>query len=252
MVKLHAVLWLFLLFAGCAGPLAHERAAIEEDLRPLGKGRVVSGRIWSSRGATVVEFAFVGEVPRPFGVIGAAVFDGHGRRIYLDRVTLRGQLDPSRIPKDLEVRGAVSAPLEGREHLVARGTPGETRNLAVANAVWAALDRHQPAEAMAPSVPEYRYEDYCAPKSQGRAETEQLVANFLGLIPDFVIAQKPVQFAAGDDVVTEMVEHGTFRARAITLHALDVKRFRDGKIVKEWQYSNYAEVLQQLFGVVVE
>ena len=202
---------------------------------------------------SVIEFAFVGDAPRAFGVIGAAVLDGQGgRRIYLDRVTLRGQLDPSSIPKDLKVRAPIAAPLEGTEHLVARGTPDERRNLSVANAVWAALDRHQPADVMAPSTADYRYEDYCAPRALDRTETQKLVADFLAAIPDFVIAAKPVQFAAGDDVVTEMVEHGSFRGRPITLHGLDVKRFRDGKIVKEWQYSNYAEVLKELFGVVVE
>jgi predicted SnoaL-like aldol condensation-catalyzing enzyme len=105
---------------------------------------------------------------------------------------------------------------------------------------------------MAPATADYRYDDYSAPRPLDRAATEKLVADFVAAIPDFVIVDKPVQFAAGDDVVTEMVEHGTFRGRAITLHGLDVKRFRDGKIVQEWQYANYAEVLQQLFGIVVE
>jgi hypothetical protein len=244
------LLWL-LAITGCAGQLARGRAAIEDDLRPLGGGHVVCGRVWSGHGVSVIEFAFVGDAPRAFGVIGAAVFDGRGRRVYLDSVTLRGQLDPSAIPKDLKVRVPIRAPIEGSEHLVARGTPEERRNLTVANAVWAALDRHQPAEVMAASTVDYRYEDYSAPGPLDRAETEKLVADFVAAIPDFVIAEKPVQFAAGNDVVTEMVEHGTFRGRAITLHGLDVKRLRDGKIVKEWQYSNYAEVLKQLFGIVV-
>jgi predicted SnoaL-like aldol condensation-catalyzing enzyme len=232
--------------AGCAAPMAR---GIEADLRPLAKGRVVSGRVWSGGSVSVVEFAFVGDA---FGVIGAAVLDHGRRRIYLDRVTLRGQIDRARIPKDLEVRARVAAPLEGNEHLRARNTPAERRNLAVANAVWAALDRHQAADAMAPATADYRYDDYSAPRPLDRAATEKLVADFVAAIPDFVIVDKPVQFAAGDDVVTEMVEHGTFRGRAITLHGLDVKRFRDGKIVQEWQYANYAEVLQQLFGIVVE
>jgi predicted SnoaL-like aldol condensation-catalyzing enzyme len=244
-VRLTLSLLLLLALAGCAGPLR----GVEDDLRPLAKGRVMPGRVWSGGGVSVIELAFVGDA---FGVIGAAVLDGGHRRIYLDRVTLRGQLDPSRIPKDLTVRAPIRAPLEGRAHLVARGTPDERRNLAVANAVWAALDRHDAAAAMAPATDEYRYEDYAAPRALDRAATQKLVADFVAAIPDFVIVEKPVQFAAGDDVVTEMVEHGTFRGRAITLHGLDVKRFHDGKIVKEWQYSNYAEVLQQLFGIVVD
>jgi hypothetical protein len=218
-------------------------------LRPLANGRVVEGRSWHGKGFSVAEFAFVGD---RFGVIGAAVVDGRGRRIYLDRVTLRGQIDRSRIPKDLTVRAPVTAPIEGHERLVARGTLQEARNLEIANAVWAALDRHDAAAAMAPAADDYRYDDYSAPEALDRAGTQKLVADFVAAIPDFVIAEKPVQFAAGDDVITEMVEHGTFRGHAVVLHGLDVKRFRDGKIVKEWQYANYAEVLQQLFGVVVE
>lgn len=210
---------------------------------------MVEGRSWRGNGVRVVEFAFVGN---RFGVIGAAVVDRHGRRIYLDRVTLRGQSDPSRVPKDLKVREPVRAPLEGRERLISRGTPVEARNLEIANAVWAALDRHDATAVMAPAGDDYRYDDYSAPQALGRAETQKLVADFVAAIPDFVIAEKPVQFAAGDDVITEMVEHGTFRGHAVVLHGLDVKRFRDGKIVKEWQYANYAEVLQQLFGIVVE
>jgi hypothetical protein len=241
-----------LAWAGCAGPLERERAAIEGDLRALQKGRVIPGRSWSDRGVSVLEFSFIGESPRPFGVIGAAVLTKDGRRVYLDRVTLRGQLDPSRIPSELTVRAPVLGPLEGRDRRVARGTAAEARNLAVANEVWAALDRHRATEAMAYSSADYRYEDYCAPLALDRAETEKLVATFVAAIPDFAIVQKPVQFAAGEDVVTEMVERGTFRGRAVTLHALDVKRFRAGKVVKEWQYSDYAEVLKQLFGVTVE
>jgi predicted SnoaL-like aldol condensation-catalyzing enzyme len=244
-VNLRALLFVSWLLAGCAGPLA----GVERDLRPLATGHVVEGRSWRGKGVRVVEFAFVGD---RFGVIGAAVIDGHGRRIYLDRVTLRGQREPSRIPKDLAVRAPLPAPLEGRERLVSRGTSVETRNLQVANAVWAALDRHDAAQAMAPATDDYRYDDYSAPQALGRAETQKLVADFVAAIPDFLIAEKPVQFAAGDDVITEMVEHGTFRGHAVVLHGLDVKRFRDGKIVKEWQYANYAELLQQLFGIVVE
>jgi hypothetical protein len=74
------------------------------------------------------------------------------------------------------------------------------------------------------------------------------VERFLAAVPDLAITAKPVQFAAGSDVVTEMVEQATFDGKPVTLHALDVKRFENGKVVLEWQYANYVEVLTQIHG----
>jgi hypothetical protein len=67
-------------------------------------------------------------------------------------------------------------------------------------------------------------------------------------VPDFAIASLPVHFAAGTDVVSEMVERGTLDGRQVTLHGLDIRRYRGGQVIAEWQYTNAAEVLRHLRG----
>ena len=62
----------------------------------------------------------------------------------------------------------------------------------------------------------------------------------------FRIVDKPIQFAAGEYVVTEMVEHATVEATPIELHGLDIKRIVGGRVVAEWQYSNTYELLSQI------
>lgn len=251
------------MLAGCSAHRDYTRHPRESELQALldcnggrpseVRVRGTFGRVWTSGSTSIIEVLFDKSALKTIGVLGAVVveFDGDrvvAQRLYVDRVSVLGQLDPSSIPNDLEIRVPFSIPPEGRGRVVSQGSAMEMRNLGVANAIWAALDRHQAAEAMADAAGDYRYEDYAAPKALDRAETQRMVAGFLQMIPDFSISAKPVQFAAGDDVITEMTEKGTFDGRAVTLHGLDIKRFRDGKVVKEWQYSDYAEVLEQLFG----
>jgi hypothetical protein len=79
-----------------------------------------------------------------------------------------------------------------------------------------------------------------------KAETEKMVARFLGATANFRIVEKPVQFCAGDYAITELVEHMELEGKAITLHGLDVKRFEGDRVVNEWQYANYVELLGQM------
>ena len=245
------------------------RVGIEQDIGELfARYRDVTltvGRIWVGQEASVIELVLSGtraagemlgtSVPeRQVGLIGAAVvvFDDHGlvreQRVYLDVATLVGQVEPKRLPEGMRVRPVATTVPAGTGVLTSRGTPHEAKNLALANQIWAALDAHDPAGAMAPASDDYVYEDYSGPGPLTRADTQQMIARFLAAVPDFAITAKPVQIAAGDDVITEMVEQATFQGKPVTLHALDVKRFQNGKVVQEWQYANYIEALTQLHG----
>jgi hypothetical protein len=102
---------------------------------------------------------------------------------------------------------------------------------------------------MASAAPDYVYVDFAAPGQLGKAATETLITSFLGAVDEFKIVGMPVQIAAGDDVVTELLEHMTWKGKPVVLHAVDIKRFAGGQVVAEWQYSNYVEVLAQIFGV---
>lgn len=245
------------------------RAAIEQAVAELfdryRDTKLTIGRVWVGQEASIIEFVFSGtrlagemlgtQVPeRPVGLVGASVlvFDDHGRvrtlRVYLDVATLVGQVEPTLLPSGMKIRPVVTAVPAGTDVFTSKGTPGETKNLAVTNRIWAALEAHEVADAMALASDDYVYEDYSGPAPLKKADTQQMVARFLAAVPDFAITEKPVQFAAGDDVVTEMVEQATFDGKPVTLHALDVKRFESGKVVLEWQYANYVEALTQLHG----
>jgi hypothetical protein len=239
----------------------HGRAAIESAFRDVfafyAGAHLSLGRVWVGDSATVVELAFSGSRGgHDVGVVGAAVValdsDGLARtsRIYLDVPTLVGQVDRSRLPDGASIRAAVAAP-PGGGITVLHHTATETANLAAADRIWASLDAHDAAGTLAPSSDDYVYDDFSGPGSLDKPATERMVARFLGMVPDFVIVSRPTFFAAGDDVITESVEHMTARGRPIVLHGLDVKRFANGRVTREWQYANGAEALSRLLGITL-
>jgi ketosteroid isomerase-like protein len=253
--------------AGLFAPDAHvelvgdrgERTDIAGTLRALTAAfsniHVEIGRVWIDRPQTtaVIELVFSGRAgDRDVGVAGAAVVTfrddrATALRLYLDLVTALGQIDRSRVPAQLSIRGLEPHPTRGV--FVATGAANEAANLSVANAVWDALDAHDADRVLATASDDYRYIDYAAPKVLSRNETRDMVAGFLAIATGFRIAAKPVQFAAGDFVITEMVERAAPTGKEIELHGLDIKRITNGHVVEEWQYSNYFEVLGQLAGI---
>lgn len=114
--------------------------------------------------------------------------------------------------------------------------------------IRSALSAHDVDRVMAPAHADYRYFDYAAPRALDKAGTHELVAGFLGAVTGFTIADRPTQLAAGDYVLTELVEHAALRGAPIVLHALDIKRIVGGQVLEEWQYSNYFEILTQVRG----
>ncbi|MEO8703934.1 MAG: nuclear transport factor 2 family protein [Kofleriaceae bacterium] len=221
------------------------------------KARISIGRIWTDRPGTtaVIEIVFTGRRgARDVGVAGAAVVTFASERVtavrlYLDLVTVIGQLDPTRLPEKTEIRGIEPPPATGV--VVATGAAVEATNLTVTNEIWAGLDAHDADRAMASASPDYRYVDYAAPKVLDREGTRALVAGFVTAVTNFRISAKPVQFAAGDFVITEMVEQAGLAGKPLVLHGLDIKRFVAGHVVEEWQYSNYFEILAAFRGIAV-
>ena len=243
------------------------RAAIQRNLSRAfsrySEIQLIVGRVWVGRDASVIEHVFAGTrrpgtrgliEERRVGVIGALVvtFDRDGlvaaERVYRDEITLIGQVEPRLVPDGMVVREVASGVPEGTAVAVSRGGAGEQANREVNARIWAALSAHRVDDALAPMADDYVYVDFAAPAPLDRFATRAMVARFLDLVPDLVFAEPPVVIAAGDDVVTEVVERGTRGGAAITLHAVDVRRFADGEVVREWQYSNYREVLAQLAG----
>ena len=221
---MRALVWIVLTSCASAAP---DRDALLRALAPQ-HARVTFGRTWRGPRAEVIEFE-LDQIPHP--AIGAAVIERGGAvRVYLDEPTLHGEL-----------RGPPTTTLDATI-AIARDTPVERANLAVTDRIWSRLDAHDPDGVLAACAPGYVYDDLSGPAPLDTSGTHDLLVRFLALVPDFVIAEKPTYFAAGDDVITESVEHMTLGGRAITLHGLDVKHFVDGKVAREWQYANGAEI----------
>lgn len=250
--------------------VAQGRAAIERDFHQTfaryREVKLIVGRIWVSHAASVIELVFTGKrlpgrllgtkVPEGrVGLVGAAVvsFDDEGlvqsQRIYLDLPTKIAQVGPKLLPPNMKLRAVATAAPAGNTVLRSEGTRHEDENLSVARAIWAALEAHEATDAMAPCSDDYVYEDYAAPGPMSKTSTQEMVTVFLRALPDFEIVSQPVQFAAGDDVITENVERATFEGHAITLHGLEVQRFENRRVVEHWQYANGAEVLTQVMGM---
>jgi ketosteroid isomerase-like protein len=250
---------------------SHGRVGIEKRLAELFEAdahlSLSIGRVWVSTNVSVIEFEFrglrsAGDVAgkrvaeRRFGLVGACAvtFDAAGlvrsQRVYVDLATYLGQTDPQRLVAGSKVREVTTTSLAGSTVLESKGTSTEARNLEVANHFWASLEAHNVEKAMAPMADDYVYDDYAGPAALSREETTQLVARFLASLSEFKIAAKPVNFAAGDDVITETEEIAIFKAKPldkrVTLHGITVMHFEDGKIAKQWQFANSHELLNQL------
>lgn len=214
--------------------------------------RLAIGRIWIDAPVAVIELVFSGRRgDRSVGVAGAAIvrFDGalvRDLRVHLDLATVLGQIDPGRLPAGTEIRGLEPAPATGT--FTAAHTATEARNLALANQIWDALSAHDVDRVMAPMHADYRYVDYAAPRVLDRTGTHEMVARFLNAVTGFTITERPTQLAAGEYVLTELVEHAAFRGTPIVLHGLDIKRIVGGQVLEEWQYSNSFELFTQAFG----
>ena len=240
-----------------AGPTVHGRAAIASVLDALSTRflglRVAIGRRWIHGNTHVIELAVTAR-----SVAAAAIvsFDRESlisvARIYLDVPTLVGQIAPERLPEGARTRAPITGALTGTAIVTATGSSIEAANLATTGTIWARLDAHDAAGVLASAAPGYIYDDYSGPAPLDVAGTRKLLDGFLGLVQDFTIVEKPTYFAAGDFVITESVEHMSFRGKPITLHGLDIKEFAGGRVAREWQYANGAEVLTALLGLTVE
>jgi ketosteroid isomerase-like protein len=252
------------------------RAAIEKELTDtFGRYKdatVHIGRTWTSKPASVVEFVFTGTrsagemlgakvSEKPVGLTGAMVvqFDDAGlaktEREYFDIATNVGQVEPKLLPKGVKVRPLTTALPAGSDAVDSKGTTDETKNLELANTIFAAIDSRKADDVMGPMSSDYVYEDNTLPAALKKKETQQMVSVFFTALPDLKVTAKPVQFAAGDYVVTEAVSEGTFKGplppfqptnKPVTTHVLDVLQLKDGKVVKEWSYGNNAEFLTQI------
>ncbi|HEY0252849.1 MAG TPA: hypothetical protein VGC41_15040, partial [Kofleriaceae bacterium] len=145
------------------------------------------GRVWIAPGGSPIVFELVSN-GHPIGVVAEL---SHGTvtamRVYADST---------------QGHPISRTPFAGTAIATAHGTAAEAALVATANESWAGMNAHSAARTLASAAPEYTLEDFSAPTVLDRAGTEAMVDRFLGFVGEFQIVAMPVQFAAGDDVIT--------------------------------------------------
>ncbi len=192
---------------------------------------------------------------RPVGLELAMVllFTDDGRikeqHNFMDPATLDAQLDakakvgtfrpPPTLPASMDVAQST-------------GSPDEDKLSALGKAYYASLDAQKMDEIMAPVTDYSVAVDFTRPgEVKGRNAFQEMVGAYFKALPDF---HQPLtnQWTIGDTVVTEGTTEGTLKGalgpirptgKPVSLHFLDLLKFKDGQLVRAETYANGKELV---------
>jgi steroid delta-isomerase-like uncharacterized protein len=225
-------------------------------------------RIFKKDDVVIVEWAFTGThtgdlwgmkaTEKPVGANGVDLFwfdKDSGlikeHHIYYDGATILSQIGVSKqkarpIPT---LSSSMPTPIESKS------TPEETKNLDTSKAMIGAMESKKEADFLAPLADTVEYDDYTMPQTmKGKADAKKFFKEMTTAFPDtkFNVLNS---WAFGDFVVVESHMTGTNKGafmgmpatkKTVSMNAVDVYQFKDGKIVHGWSYSNGAEFAQQM------
>ncbi|MFT3698207.1 MAG: hypothetical protein QM831_34010 [Kofleriaceae bacterium] len=231
--------WLVVAVVGCGAPASPVSVADrfargdEPTLHEPSTSKLTfptqRGRVWIAAAGSPIVFELI-DAGHPIAVIGD-VRDG--------------ELNAFRIYRDsLHAHPTLQTPVSTD---VMRGGANDAALVAIANQSWAGMNAHSGAQTMASAAEGYTLDDFAAPKILDRAGTEEMVDRFLHAVENFHVTSS-VQFAAGNDVISENVETMVLQGKPITLHALDIKHIEGGRVVAEWQYADGGEIQRAMAG----
>jgi len=211
------------------------------------------GRVFQNDGTVVVEWAFSGThtgdflgvkaTQSPVGAAGASVltFDAEGHVTKEERIfdidTIRKQDDKR--AKVGTFRAPPPLPVNVEPHVAKSPADGEAQ-LAIARALYAAIDNDKPADALALAAEDVAIEDYARPHPvKGKAAARTLLEEYEAALPNRT--STTTMFAADGYVVADREVHASTKRRSFVEHFVDVLEIRDGKIARLWTWSNPAE-----------
>jgi hypothetical protein len=194
---------------------------------------------------------------RAIGVSGVCVgtFDDEGlireEHRYFDAPTVDGQLDPK--AKAGTFRPPASAPSALLEVHVTKGTPDEAKTIEQGNAIVDAFEGKNENTYMATVLPDYVLDDFTTPGPQDSAALKKSMALENKTFPDWRLVRS---FVMGVDgyYVAEIALEATYQGKdmpkakgqPVKVHGVDIQRIQDGKLSREWEYANSAEMLVSL------
>ncbi len=233
---------------------------------PLDDVKVGTSRVWIRRDLAAVEWTLVGThartwlgVPatsKPIAIHGLSVsaFDADGRvksqRIYFDVISVLAQVGAA-LP-GFEV-AAVSKLPTSTEVIVAQASPEEDANVALNDSSAKLMEQGNLDAAVAVYADDVEFFGLGGPPAKGRdAMRKRIDATWKAMTERKVtIDGWGVKGFVVEEVTLAAVNTGSFRGAAPTknpvkLHGASILELKDKKIVRQWSFSNRAELLTQL------
>jgi uncharacterized protein (TIGR02246 family) len=190
---------------------------------------------------------------RTIGVGGVSVgtFDDEGlireEHLYYDAPTMDSQLDPK--SKAGTFRPPASAPSAPIEVHAAKGTPDEAKTIEQGNALINTFEGKNESAYMATVAPDYVLEDFTTPGPQDPAALKKSMALENKAFPDWKLA-RPFTMGVDGYFVAEVALEATYqgkdmpkaKGKHVTVRGVDIQRIQDGKLSREWEYADSAEM----------
>lgn len=138
----------------------------------------------------------------------------------------------------------------------------DAKSEAAAKTALSAMEKKNPADLDAVTQDDIEYEGLITKSTvKGRADLKKTFGAFYKAFPDAKMTPSLV-LGVGDFAVVEYLMAGTQQGpigsikatkKPVSLHAVDIMQFKDGKVSRVWTFRNSAELMQQLnmFNVAV-
>lgn len=226
-----------------------------------------ANRVFVKGDVVVVEFAWAGThsgdmgaikaTEKPIGAQGVDIMwfavDGliKEQHTYMDMGTIMSQIGASK----QKGRPVPTVPTTMPTAAVATGSAEETKNVDAATKMFAAFEKKSADDFMGGASDDITWDDMTQPETmKGKAAGKKYFAAMTTAFPD-VKSTTTNAWGVGDVVIAEGTLSGTQKGaffgipatkKPISLHAVDIMQFKDGKIVAGRSYGNGAEMAMQL------
>jgi predicted ester cyclase len=213
---------------------------------------------WHMTGKHTGEFYGVKATNKEVGYSGVSVtwFNEEGQRkeehMYFDMPTVMAQIGAPGSPK--KFRAPPTIPSKP-EMFASTGAEGETKNVDMIKATYAAVEKKSINDFTANMVDSFEWNDLSMPApTKGKAEGKKMMEGFMKAFPDAKLEGKNV-WGFGNFIVAEAVMTGTQKGdlpgikatkKPVTLHSVDIFEVKDGKLVSGVSYANGLQMAMQL------
>jgi steroid delta-isomerase-like uncharacterized protein len=211
---------------------------------------------WVSTGTNKAEFMGMKATNKAIGIRGAAVLwfnpDGTVKQEhrYFDGATMMSQLGQMKTPS----RKPEALPSGEASWHVAKGTPEEDKQLALAKTIYDSFEKKSESDFLGNMDDKITWSDVSQPKDMtGKAAAKQFFGMYTKAFTDIKQTIDPF-FAVDEFVVSESAMTGVHSGqlgplkptkKPVTLHGIDIMTVKDGKVVSGISYANSMELLAQ-------